>query len=100
MYVEHHTWILHWLTAKTSNPHLAEDITSEVFLRAFTKLHLFDGCNAGGWLRTIARNMLIDYGLSARARRELPVDETIERADPDSDPAAIVERVVEREQLA
>jgi RNA polymerase sigma-70 factor (ECF subfamily) len=37
----------------------AEDATQETFLRAYEKIHLFDGGDFCGWLMRIARNIWV-----------------------------------------
>ncbi|MGH2725984.1 MAG: sigma-70 family RNA polymerase sigma factor [Actinomycetota bacterium] len=52
---------------------LAEDITSEVFLRALRKIKGFQwqGRDVGAWFLTIARNLVLDHYKSGRARLEV-----------------------------
>lgn len=51
---------------------LAEDITSEVFLRALRKIKGFtwQGRDVGAWFLTIARNLVLDHFKSGRYRLE------------------------------
>lgn len=75
LFTDHHAWVLGWLTAKTRNPALAEDLAAATFERAVRYAHRFDGANPGGWLRTIARNLLLDHRKSAATHRETAVAE-------------------------
>src|SRR6266545_4181528 len=52
---------------------LAEDITSEVFVRALRKIKGFtwQGRDVGAWFLTIARNLVLDHFKSGRARLEV-----------------------------
>jgi RNA polymerase sigma-70 factor (ECF subfamily) len=52
---------------------LAEDITSEVFVRALRKIKGFtwQGRDVGAWFVTIARNLVLDHFKSGRFRLEL-----------------------------
>ena len=61
----------------------AEDLTSDVFLRAFRRLSTFEwqGVDLGAWIMTIARNRVHDHFKSARFRMERAVDVTPEDAD-------------------
>lgn len=70
---------------------LAEDLTSDVFLRALRSVERFtwQGVDIGAWLITIARNRITDHFKSARARLERPTDEMSEPREPtpkDDDP--------------
>lgn len=61
---------------------LAEDLVQEAFIRAWNKLHLFEGKSAfGTWLHRLAANVaLSDRRIRVRrVARELPMDETVER---------------------
>jgi RNA polymerase sigma-70 factor, ECF subfamily len=62
---------------------LAEDITSEVFLRALRKIKGFtwQGRDVGAWFLTIARNLVLDHFKSGRFRLEMVGAE----ASPDVD---------------
>ncbi len=56
---------------------LAEDLTSETFLRALRRIGTFtyQGRDIGAWLVTIARNLILDHVKSARSRLESTTDE-------------------------
>ena len=52
-----------------ANPAEAEDISQEVFLKAYERFaELRDSPTAGGWLRTVARNMSLNHLSRYRAR--------------------------------
>ncbi len=70
----------------------AEDLVSDVFLRAFRRLDSFEwqGVDLGAWIMTIARNRVHDHFKSARFRMERATDETPE------DPTRSVEDDPER----
>jgi len=58
----------------------AEDVVQETFLRAWVNASTLDGSQGSvrGWLRRVARNIVIDEWRTPRARRELAVDEVPE----------------------
>lgn len=58
----------------------AEDLTSDVFLRAYRNLPKFEwqGVDLGAWLMTIARNRVNDHFKSSRFRLERSVGEFYE----------------------
>jgi RNA polymerase sigma-70 factor (TIGR02952 family) len=62
---------------------LAEDFTSETFLRALRRISsiTYQGRDIGAWFVTIARNIVLDHMKSARRRLESPTADTIEPAD-------------------
>lgn len=71
----------------------AEDLTSDVFLRAFRRLDTFEwqGVDLGAWIMTIARNRVHDHFKSARFRLERSSDQTPEDPTPgvDDDPERV-----------
>lgn len=58
---------------RVGNPTLAEDLTSETFIRALRRITTFSwqGRDFGAWLVTIARNLIADHFKSARYRLEV-----------------------------
>jgi RNA polymerase sigma-70 factor (ECF subfamily) len=62
---------------------LAEDLTSETFLRALRRIASvsYQGKDVGAWFVTIARNLVLDHVKSSRYRLEVP---TAEFRDSDS----------------
>ena len=62
---------------------LAEDFTSETFLRALRRISsiTYQGRDIGAWFVTIARNIVFDHVKSARNRLEISTGETIESND-------------------
>jgi len=72
---------------------LAEDLTSEVFLRALRKIKGFtwQGRDVGAWLLTIGRNLVLDHFKSGRARLEVLGIET---------PSAVDDRILDAEDEA
>ncbi|MGX7677611.1 sigma-70 family RNA polymerase sigma factor [Jatrophihabitans sp. DSM 45814] len=59
---------------------LAEDFTSETFLRALRRISTinYQGRDIGAWFMTIARNIVFDHTKSARFRLEMTTGDLIE----------------------
>ena len=70
--------VFRFIYYRVSSQQLAEDLTSETFVRALRAIQRFNwqGKDFGAWLTTIARNLVADHFKSSRARLEL-VTETI-----------------------
>lgn len=62
-----------YISYRVANPQLAEDLTSETFLRALRRIGSFtwQGRDVGAWFVTIARNLVADHYKSSRYRLEL-----------------------------
>ncbi|ASO18112.1 RNA polymerase sigma-70 factor (ECF subfamily) [Actinoalloteichus hoggarensis] len=68
-----HRYTLHRL----GDPGLAEDLTSETFLRALRRIGTlrYQGRDLGAWLVTIAKNLVFDHLKSSRHRLEVPTED-------------------------
>lgn len=66
-----------YLRFRVASPQVAEDLTSETFLRALRRIGSFtwQGSDIGAWFVTIARNLLADHYKSGRYRLELVTDD-------------------------
>ncbi len=71
---------------------LAEDFTSETFLRALRRITTisYQGRDIGAWFVTIARNIVLDHMKSARHRLEVTTSDTIEGRESAPSPEAAV----------
>lgn len=85
---------------RVGNRQLAEDLTSDTFLRALKRIGSFtwQGRDLGAWLVTIARNLVADHFKSGRYRLEVTTGDVLdaEREDrgPEGSPeAAVVEHI-------
>jgi RNA polymerase sigma-70 factor, ECF subfamily len=80
---------------------LAEDFTSETFLRALRRISTisYQGRDIGAWFITIARNIVLDHLKSARHRLETPTGETIEGRERAQSTEAAVLDTLQSERL-
>jgi RNA polymerase sigma-70 factor (ECF subfamily) len=81
---------------------LAEDLTSETFLRALRRIRDFSwqGKDFGAWLVTIARNLVADHFKSSRYRLEVCTAELLEPDRPQESPErAVLESMTNRTLL-
>ncbi|MDP9118026.1 MAG: sigma-70 family RNA polymerase sigma factor [Actinomycetota bacterium] len=71
---------------------LAEDFTSETFLRALRRITTisYQGRDIGAWFVTIARNIVLDHMKSARHRLEITTGDTIEGDEREPSPESAV----------
>lgn len=77
LYDQHVDLVYRFVSYRVAGQTLAEDLTSEVFLRALRRIDAFtwQGREFGAWLLTIARNLVTDHYKSARVRREVATDD-------------------------
>ncbi|MFL6161619.1 MAG: sigma-70 family RNA polymerase sigma factor [Jatrophihabitantaceae bacterium] len=84
--------VFRFILYRVNDRSLAEDFTSETFLRALRRISTinYQGRDIGAWFMTIARNIVFDHTKSARFRLELTTAETVETVEVDAGPEAAV----------
>ena len=78
LYDHYVTGVFRFVYYRVGSQQLAEDLTSETFVRGLRAIQRFNwqGKDFGAWLTTIARNLVADHFKSSRTRLEI-VAETI-----------------------
>jgi RNA polymerase sigma-70 factor (ECF subfamily) len=69
--------VYRYIAYRVPSSQVAEDLTSETFLRALRRISSFtwQGRDVGAWFVTIARNLIADHYKSGRYRLELTADD-------------------------
>lgn len=95
LYERHVDMVFSFLLGRTRNRTLAEELTSETFVRVFRKIGslTYRGTPFSAWAVTIARNLLFDYLRSAAQRYEVCFPEGF---DAPSDTRELSAHVAER----
>ena len=77
LYDHYQPSVYRFLFYRTRSSVLAEDLTSETFLRALRNMSNFrwQGRDFGAWLMTIARNLATDHFKAGRNRREFVTED-------------------------
>ena len=72
--------VYRYIYYRVSNVSLAEDLTSETFIRALRRItsYTWQGRDFGAWLVTIARNLIADHFKSGRYRLEVATSDLVE----------------------
>jgi RNA polymerase sigma-70 factor, ECF subfamily len=98
--------VFRFIYFRVGNRQLAEDLTSDTFLRALKRIGSFtwQGRDLGAWLVTIARNLVADHFKSGRYRLEVTTGDVLdaEREDrgPEGSPeSAVVDHITNVELL-
>ncbi|MFR9731439.1 sigma-70 family RNA polymerase sigma factor [Saccharopolyspora sp. MS10] len=80
LYDEYAHVVYRYVLFRVSDHCLAEDITSETFLRALRRIATvsYQGRDVAAWFITIAKNLVLDHVKSSRARLEVPIPELTE----------------------
>lgn len=100
LYDEYYDKIAHYVYVRLGDRTEAEDIASEVFLKALLSIKRYEerGLPMQAWLFKIAHNLVIDRVRTITKDRAVMVDATAIRDE--SDPEAAVERKMELERVA
>ncbi|NUT55616.1 MAG: sigma-70 family RNA polymerase sigma factor, partial [Thermoleophilia bacterium] len=97
IYERHVGTIFRYCYYKTGgNRLLAEDITSETFLRGLRRIGSFtwQGRDVGAWFMTIAKNLLVDHFKSGTYRYEALTGDVLDADRPDREPEGSPEQAV------
>src|SRR5436305_1602880 len=72
--------VYRYIYYRVANATLAEDLTSETFLRALRRIssYTWQGRDFEAWLVTIARNLIADHFKSGRYRMEVATSDLVE----------------------
>ena len=99
VYDEYVDSVYRYLYYRVGSHALAEDLTSETFLRALRRIDSFSwqGKDIGAWFTTIARNLVADHVKSSRFKLEVS---TADMLDADRADAGIEDEVLGRLQSA
>lgn len=86
-----------YIRYRVGNGDIADDLTSQAFLKALDRLSTFDPAKAelGAWILGIARNVVRDHLRAQRRWGWLPFDWQRERASPEPTPE---QRAIQSEQ--
>ncbi|MGW0516652.1 sigma-70 family RNA polymerase sigma factor [Crossiella sp. NPDC003009] len=76
--------VFRYVLFRVGDRSLAEDFTSETFLRALRRISSvsYQGRDVGAWFVTIARNLILDHVKSSRYRFEVPTAELADNSEP------------------
>jgi RNA polymerase sigma-70 factor (ECF subfamily) len=74
--------VYRYLYYRVGSPQLAEDLTSETFVRALRRIDSFQwqGKDIGAWFVTIARNLVTDHFKSSRFKLEVSTGDILDAA--------------------
>jgi len=101
LYDHYVTGIFRFVYYRTGSHQLAEDLTSETFIRGLRAIQRFSwqGKDFGAWLTTIARNLIADHYKSSRSRLEVVSDSMPEDSSTVENPEHDVMTLISNELL-
>lgn len=85
IYRRYYDTVMRFVYFRVGNRPLAEDLTSDVFLRALKRIDTLTwrGSDLGAWLVTIARNLIADHFKSGRYRLEVTTGDVLDADQAD-----------------
>lgn len=88
IYKRYAATVFRFVYFRVGNRPLAEDLTSDTFLRALKRIGSFtwQGRDLGAWLVTIARNLVADHFKSGRYRLEVLTGDVLDADREDREP--------------
>ncbi len=96
LYDAHIKKIYDFIYYKTMHKDIAEDITSDVFMKAWRNINQFSGDSFTAWLYKIARNSVIDY---YRSRKNLINIEDCWDLESGNDLLASLDQTIKAEEI-
>ena len=99
LYEEYYDRIANYVFARIGDKNEAEDIASEVFLKALDSLSSYQerGLPMQAWLFKIAHNMVVDYLRKASKNRTVSIDSVV--IEDHTDPAEQAEQNIKMEAV-
>jgi RNA polymerase sigma-70 factor (ECF subfamily) len=101
LYDRHHTRIFRYLWSRVRDPHLAEDLTGEVFARMVRDLPGYRprGIPFQAWLYRIAHNLAVDHQRMQSRHPLVPLEDAETVRVESQDPAVKIERQLTLERV-
>ncbi|MBU2632213.1 RNA polymerase sigma factor [Patescibacteria group bacterium] len=99
IYIRYSDKIYRYLYIQTRDPYLAEDITSETFLRAWKKWREIKQDYIQALLFKIARNILIDYWRREKDKKKISLELTTEMGIEPSYDEDLIEKIHKDEKV-
>jgi RNA polymerase sigma-70 factor (ECF subfamily) len=101
LYDHYVTGIFRFVYYRVGSQQLAEDLTSETFVRGLRSIQRFtwQGKDFGAWLTTIARNLITDHFKSSRSRLEMTTESVPEGRATAGSPEDEVLTLISNEML-
>lgn len=90
--------VFRFVLCRTADRALAEDLTSETFLRALRRIDSVSntrGRDVGAWFVTIARNLILDHVKSSRYRLELTTADMLDAGTAPGPDGEVITREVQ-----
>jgi RNA polymerase sigma-70 factor (ECF subfamily) len=101
LYTEYRDKIYAYIYRRTSSQVLAEDLTSDTFIKAIDSTERGNGheTSFSGWLYRIAHNLVIDHYRARDRHQQVSIDEVWQLPDPKNSPVKAAEIAEDVETL-
>lgn len=99
VYLDYSDKIFRYLFIQTQDKYLAEDLTADVFVKAYKSWKKFDKEYTQAWLYRIAKNVLIDFWRKKKNKKEISLEIVISDGREPSKEDNIVEEISKEEEI-
>lgn len=98
LYEQYLPRVFRYISYRVTDVHLAEDLTSDVFLKALKGFNQYHSDKASffTWLLSIARHRIIDFYRTSSKKQTIPLGEAVEM---DSEKVSLEEEANKKEEL-
>lgn len=101
IYDRYEAKIYSYIYRRTGEPSLAEDLTSQVFLKMLEAIRKQKAWHSSfsGWLYRIAHNLVVDHYRRRDRKQQVPIDDMPVLPDENDNPLRAAERQLDAERL-
>lgn len=99
VYLQYSDKIFRFVYFKTNNACLAEDITSEVFIRAWKNWEKFKPDYTKAWFYKIANNLLIDHWRRQKNKKDVSLEKIVDDGFEPSNNEDLIEKISKDEKI-
>ena len=99
LYIQYSDKIFRFLYLHTQNSFLSEDITSEVFVKAWKNWKKFKPDFVQAWLYKIANNALIDHYRSKKNKEKISLEDSIDTGKEPSYDRDLIEEIYKNDEF-
>lgn len=99
VYLQYSDKIFRFVYFKTNNVYLAEDITSEVFVRAWKNWEKFKPDYTKAWFYKIAGNLLIDHWRREKNKKNVSLEKIVDDGFEPSNNEDLIEKISKDEKI-
>lgn len=99
VYLQYSDKIFRFLYWRASDKRIAEDLTGEVFVKAWKNWKNFKPDYLQAWLYKIASNVLVDYWRSKKNKKDVSLEQSIDEGNEPSYDENLIEKIDKDDEI-